>query len=60
MRSLLLKKTLQTASKIATQIYHAKTVAVNTEVDLSNTFAKANPQLLAKGFLLGASQICDE
>ncbi|ABG52356.1 proton-translocating NADH-quinone oxidoreductase, chain M [Trichodesmium erythraeum IMS101] len=37
--------------KIATRMYDAKIVAVNTQVRQSYTFAKADPQLFAKGFL---------
>jgi len=37
--------------KIATGMYDVKTVAVNTQVRQSYTFAKSNPQLFAKGFL---------
>ncbi|NES75113.1 MULTISPECIES: NAD(P)H-quinone oxidoreductase subunit 4 [unclassified Okeania] len=35
--------------KMATRMYDAKTVAVNSQVRQSYTFAKANPQLFAKG-----------
>ena len=38
--------------KMATQMYDAKTVALNSQVRQSYTFAKANPQLFAKGFFL--------
>jgi len=37
--------------KMATGMYDAKTVAVNSQVRQSYTFAKANPQLFAQGFL---------
>ncbi|NET26649.1 NAD(P)H-quinone oxidoreductase subunit 4 [Okeania sp. SIO1I7] len=35
--------------KMATRMYDVKTVAVNSQVRQSYTFAKANPQLFAKG-----------
>ena len=37
--------------KVETGMYDAKIVAVNAQVREAYTFAKANPQLFAKGFL---------